>query len=67
MTPKFFSFILTNEEGNRVYVSVLVLKENPLDPTLAEALKAFNITNPKDILVPKALVLISHFSFTSNF
>jgi len=32
MTPAFFSLMLTNEEGNRVYVSVLTLKENPLDP-----------------------------------
>jgi len=67
MTPKFFSFTLTNEEGSRVFVSVLVLKENPLDPILMESLLAFNIRNPKDYLVPKALVLISHYSFTQNY
>lgn len=32
MTPNFFNLILTNEEGNRVFVSVLTLKENPFDP-----------------------------------
>ena len=27
--PKFFSFILTNMEGHRTYISVLLFKENP--------------------------------------
>jgi hypothetical protein len=67
MTPNFFNFILTNDEGTRVYVSVLTLKENPMDPQLEPALKAFNISNVKDILVPKALIIVSHYSFTQNF
>jgi len=67
MTPTFFNLMLTNEEGNRVYISVLTLKENPLDPQLELALKAFNITSPKDILIPKSIVIVSHYSFTQNY
>lgn len=67
MTPTFFNLMLTNEEGNRVYVSVLTLKENPLDPALEPALKAFNITDPKSLLIPKSLVIVSHYSFTNNY
>lgn len=50
-----------------MYVSVLVFNENPLDPALESTLRAFNITNPKEILVPKALVIISHYSFINNY
>ena len=66
ISPQFFSFTLTNEEGSWVYVSVLSLKENPLDPSLEIPLKAFNIVNPKEIVIPKALVIISHYSFINN-
>jgi len=51
-------------EGTKIFYSVLVIKENPTDPSLRESLEAFNIHDPKKIAIPKALVLVSHYSFT---
>lgn len=65
-SPKFFSFILTDQEGNRMYCSCLILKENPVYPNLQDSLKAFNITDPKQFIVSKALCIISHYSFTNS-
>jgi len=66
-SPKFFSFILTDQEGGRMCCSCLIIKESPIYPNIIEPLKAFNITNPKQFFVPKAICLISHYSFVDAF
>lgn len=43
------------------------MKENPVYPGLTEALEAFNITDPKQFTVPKAICLISHYSFINTY
>lgn len=65
-SPKFFSFILTDQEGGRICCSCLIVKENPLYPGIEEPLLAFNITNPKQFVVPKVICLISHYSFVDS-
>lgn len=67
MAPKFFSFVLTNMEGTKIFYSVLIIKENPTDPSLRESLEAFNVSDPTKIAMPKALVMVSHYSFTQNY
>lgn len=66
-SPKFFSFILTDHEGTRIFVSCLVFKENPIYPELSDALAAFNVTNPKKFVVPKAICLLSHYAFIDTY
>ena len=66
-SPKFFSFILTDHEGTRIFWACLIFKENPVYPDLKEALLAYNITNPKCYVVPKAIWIISHYSFINNY
>lgn len=46
-SPKFFSFILTDHEGTRIFWACLIFKENPIYPELKESLQAYNITNSK--------------------
>ena len=66
-TPKFFTFILTNENYTWVYFSCLIFKENPWDPELKESLLGFNIDDPCTISVPKAIVIVSHYCFGGNY
>ena len=65
--PKLYSFVLTTEQATRVYCTVLTIKEHPLDPGLEESLSGFNIEDNKAILVPKALILVSHYSYVHNY
>eukprot|EP00826_Nyctotherus_ovalis_P001903 TRINITY_DN10352_c0_g4_i1.p1 TRINITY_DN10352_c0_g4~~TRINITY_DN10352_c0_g4_i1.p1 ORF type:complete len:165 (+),score=18.29 TRINITY_DN10352_c0_g4_i1:218-712(+) len=66
ITPKFFTFVLTNERGSRVYVACLCIYEKTSE-VLFKSLQHRAFTKYKDIFVPKALCLISRFSFIPQF
>jgi len=65
-TPTFFSFVLTNEEGNRLYGATLTIYE-PLQETLRSRLEATFYLDQSNLLVPKALCIVSHHSFVYQF
>lgn len=65
-TPTFFSFILTNEQGNRVYGACLTMYE-PLPKHLKEKLEPSYNIKEANILGPKALCIISCYSFISQY
>lgn len=65
-TPTFFSFILTNEEGKRLYGSCLIIYE-PLQEHLRAKLASTYYIEHASVLAPKALCIISQYPFIDQY
>ncbi len=61
-----FSFILTNQFGERIYGNSLVFYE-PASPEVLRLFHSQNYTNTGKLFVPKALCILSGFSFTEGY
>ena len=66
ITPKFFTFVLTNEHGSRIYVACLIIYEKSNEQQF-KPLTKYAYTSYKELYVPKALCLISRYSFINQY
>jgi len=66
ITPKFFSFVLTNEHGNHIYGACLQFYEKVRDNELS-VLNSRYFAHYPELFVPKSLVLMSQYSFIAQY
>jgi hypothetical protein len=64
--PTFFSFVITDDRGTKSYGACLIIYE-PLPLLLRNKLKPLYYLNNIDIFAPKALCIISSYSFISQY
>lgn len=66
MTPTFFPFILTDDQGTRTYGACLTIYE-PISTTFESKLKKLYYIEKLKIYSPKALCIISSYSFIDGY
>ena len=65
-TPTFFCFVVTNEQGVRHYGSCLIIYEE-VSKELNQKLKSMFYVEKLTVYSPKALCIISNYSFITQF
>jgi len=64
--PEFFTFVLTNEYGSRIYGACLKIYEETLS-TAFQSLEPTVFTSFKETYTPKILCIISKYSFIEQY
>lgn len=65
-TPEFFNFLLTDQDGFQIYCTCLIFDED-LSESFKEKLASYHVKNPEKVRGLKAICILSHHCFYSQF
>ena len=65
-TPTSFSFIMTQQTGERLFGTCLIFHESP-NEVIKEELRSMNFWETESVYVPKAICVVSRYSFSLQY